>query len=681
MPLNKVTITGTFDDGSGTALSGTAVFTPSQTVYFNGVPVVNASNPVSVAITGGALQAVQLVATDNTGPEFLSQTGFWFWTVAITLNGVNQPGFSFFLPHTPTTVDLYTLANTGSGGASLSLDTNASDFQPLGVAAAGNSGFAADGKHVHPYEPYQFLPEAYGAKGDGKIIGDATVTSGLLSTLTSATANFTSADTGKTIMLNGGQGNNAQPLITTITFVNSTTVTLAAPASGALANASAIYGTDDVTAFNNMMTAIGTYATGASGNYHAQVILGNKFYCLVTPPPVASGIAGSTTCQVRLPSPNANGTTQKIVLDILGVGSADANMYFDSAIPNIQGSALVSMCIPAYSPGTNPYPSVLGYQYADTGGLTGGFANTKVFVSGLTVVIPFLGPQGAYDFRFLGGAGIGSASAMSFSAVAGSYNNLPSLNGLGGQQGGSSVGLFMPLTGNNDDCQIDSFAVEGFTYGINVTEHIAAKRLDAIYCIVGIQCVGGGAHGNWIGYYSAEVCTTAVQFTGVSAFPLVIDYLDSEQISTWHIQDTQNALYGSVLVHTNSGSPPAVLGASHMRVIYDLRGPALAPSVTALTFGASIPVQADLGNVFTLTLTASTGTLANPTNPQDGQIIHVRVTQGSGGSFTLAYGTNYDFGAAGAPTLSTTAGKVDILGFEYVASLSKWCYIGSGLGF
>jgi hypothetical protein len=107
----------------------------------------------------------------------------------------------------------------------------------------------------------------------------------------------------------------------------------------------------------------------------------------------------------------------------------------------------------------------------------------------------------------------------------------------------------------------------------------------------------------------------------------------------------------------------------------------LAPAVAALTFGASIALNAALGNVFAVTLTASTGTLANPTNPVDGQAIRVRVTQDGTGSRTLAYGTAYDFGTAGAPTLSTGAGKVDTLGFEYVAALSKWCYLGSGLGF
>lgn len=107
----------------------------------------------------------------------------------------------------------------------------------------------------------------------------------------------------------------------------------------------------------------------------------------------------------------------------------------------------------------------------------------------------------------------------------------------------------------------------------------------------------------------------------------------------------------------------------------------IAPAVAALTFGSTIALNAALANVFAVTLTASTGTLSNPTSPVDGQLIRVRVIQDGTGSRTLAFGTAYDFGTAGAPTLSTGAGKVDILGFEYVASLSKWCSVGSALGF
>ena len=107
---------------------------------------------------------------------------------------------------------------------------------------------------------------------------------------------------------------------------------------------------------------------------------------------------------------------------------------------------------------------------------------------------------------------------------------------------------------------------------------------------------------------------------------------------------------------------------------------ALAPAVSALTFGASVPVNAALGNAFSLTLTASTATVANPSGAVDGQVIRFRVTQGGSGSYTLAFGSAYDFGAAGAPTLSTSVGKVDIIAFEWVAGISKWCLQWAALG-
>lgn len=107
---------------------------------------------------------------------------------------------------------------------------------------------------------------------------------------------------------------------------------------------------------------------------------------------------------------------------------------------------------------------------------------------------------------------------------------------------------------------------------------------------------------------------------------------------------------------------------------------ATSPAVVALLDGATVTVDASLGNVFTVTL-AGNRTLADPSNPVDGQEIRVNVTQDATGSRLLSYGAAYDFGAAGAPTLSTGAGKVDILRFGYVSALSKWCYLGSGLGF
>ena len=108
----------------------------------------------------------------------------------------------------------------------------------------------------------------------------------------------------------------------------------------------------------------------------------------------------------------------------------------------------------------------------------------------------------------------------------------------------------------------------------------------------------------------------------------------------------------------------------------------LAPSVVTLTFGTSIAVNAALGNDFRVTLTASTGTLANPTNPVDGQKIIVSIKQDSTGSRTMAFGTAYSFSTSlPSPTLSTAPNAKDRLSFCYDANSSKWDFVGFISGF
>jgi hypothetical protein len=110
---------------------------------------------------------------------------------------------------------------------------------------------------------------------------------------------------------------------------------------------------------------------------------------------------------------------------------------------------------------------------------------------------------------------------------------------------------------------------------------------------------------------------------------------------------------------------------------------AIAGAVSNLTFGTSIAVDCSLGNDFRLTLTASTGVLANPTNLADGEKFVVWVTQDSTGSRTMTYGTNYKFTTAlPAPTLSTAANAVDLLMFVYNAAIGKVIFVSflAGVG-
>lgn len=106
----------------------------------------------------------------------------------------------------------------------------------------------------------------------------------------------------------------------------------------------------------------------------------------------------------------------------------------------------------------------------------------------------------------------------------------------------------------------------------------------------------------------------------------------------------------------------------------------VAPAVVSLTDGATIDVDAALGNDFRVTI-AGSRTINDPSSAVDGQRITFQVTQGGAGGFSLAWGSAFDFGTAGAPTLSTAAGKTDVLGFIYNAALASWLCVGSALGF
>ena len=110
----------------------------------------------------------------------------------------------------------------------------------------------------------------------------------------------------------------------------------------------------------------------------------------------------------------------------------------------------------------------------------------------------------------------------------------------------------------------------------------------------------------------------------------------------------------------------------------------LSPQVVALTDAATIAVNAALGNDMRVTIAASR-TMGAPSNPSDGQQLTFLVTQpASGGPCTLTWtggAGGYDFGSAGAPVLSTTASKTDVIAFKYVASVNSWYCLGSATGF
>ena len=91
--------------------------------------------------------------------------------------------------------------------------------------------------------------------------------------------------------------------------------------------------------------------------------------------------------------------------------------------------------------------------------------------------------------------------------------------------------------------------------------------------------------------------------------------------------------------------------------------------LNALTDGATIAVDFDVGQNFTVTLGGNRA-LGNPTNVTAGQTGSIFVTQDGTGSRTLSYGTSWEFPAATAPVLTTTAAAVDRIDYIVKSSTS-----------
>lgn len=108
---------------------------------------------------------------------------------------------------------------------------------------------------------------------------------------------------------------------------------------------------------------------------------------------------------------------------------------------------------------------------------------------------------------------------------------------------------------------------------------------------------------------------------------------------------------------------------------------AVAPAVVNLTDAETIAVDASSGNDFRVTV-AGNRTMGNPANPTNGQQVIFQVTQGSAGSFTLSWGSSYEFSDdLPQPSLSSAAGQTDLFDFIYNATKGTWLLVAFVNGF
>jgi hypothetical protein len=112
-----------------------------------------------------------------------------------------------------------------------------------------------------------------------------------------------------------------------------------------------------------------------------------------------------------------------------------------------------------------------------------------------------------------------------------------------------------------------------------------------------------------------------------------------------------------------------------------VRSRQISPSGLALTDAATITIDSDLGNIFSLASLSQPSTFVNPTGtPTDAQTLLIRIV--SSAVRLISFGTAY-VGASGQvlPSVTTGGGAEDTIGFRYSSAISKWVMTGTTLGF
>lgn len=149
------------------------------------------------------------------------------------------------------------------------------------------------------------------------------------------------------------------------------------------------------------------------------------------------------------------------------------------------------------------------------------------------------------------------------------------------------------------------------------------------------------------------------------------------EVGVGQISGTTTLVRSSVLASSNAGS--AVDFAAGTKVVFCTapatlwaggwdRNQRVVPYT--LSDGANIAVDASLSNNFKVTL-GGNRTLDNPTNLADGMVLNFVIKQDGTGARTLAFGSKYDFGDAGTPTLTSAADKIDFMSCYYDSAADK----------
>lgn len=272
--------------------------------------------------------AAALPGNTTTAKQFLTQTGTGTASAAPAWGPVQQSD----LP-----------AATALAQGAVQFDATAADMQPAGVPSTGKTPVlkVAYADHVHPWQPWQFAPESYGAQGDMHIAHDVAITSGQPTLTTAGVANPTTAPTLATATTGGTVAAGTYQVV--VTYVSATGETVASSSASITTTGSTSTITVTTPAANGVpggATGWNAYITAAGGStFFKQMTVTSPWpfpnnYILAAPPSVSNP-----------QPPGANTTTSSPwagmkagqAIRVIGAGAAGADLL--TTILSVGGSS------------------------------------------------------------------------------------------------------------------------------------------------------------------------------------------------------------------------------------------------------------------------------------------------------------------------------------------------------